>query len=213
MTDTNRNLQLRGIALICAFFIIAGSAFAQGSLTAAQVAQKAAAVITGSKGLTATFTISSKGMKSKGSIKSDGNKFSVSMPEVSTWYNGTSLYTYNPRTSETTVVKPTARELAESNPLMYVKGGGEGYTYAYSNESHKGKYIIDLIPKNVKSSLRKLTFTINSSDYHIEKIKVITSSGETYVDVTSMKNNQVIPSGDFEYPKSKYPKAEIVDLR
>lgn len=213
MNNTNRFFKLRGIALICAFFMMAGSALAQGTLTAAQVAQKAATVITGSKGITATFTISSKGMTSKGTIKSDGNKFTVSMPEVSTWYNGTSLYTYNPRTSETTVVKPTARELAESNPLMYVKAGGQGYTYAYSTESHKGKYIIDLHPKNVKSALRKLTFTINSANYHIEKIKVVTSSGETSVDVTSLKNNQVIPSGDFEYPKSKYPKAEIVDLR
>lgn len=186
---------------------------AKGAVTAEQVAQKAAAVISGTKGLTATFTISVNGKAAKGVVKSTGSKFSVIMPQMSSWYNGKTLYTYNPRTSETTVITPTAQELLESNPLLYVKGGAGGYTYKFSPVKRNGKYVIDLTPRNKRSSLKKLTFTINSSNFHVERIAVTASGMATTVDVTSLKTGVVSPASDFEYPKSKYPKAEIVDLR
>lgn len=185
----------------------------KGAVTAEQVAQKAASVISSTKGLTATFTISTNGKTAKGVVKSSGSKFSVIMPQMSSWYNGKTLYTYNPRTSETTVITPTAQELLESNPLLYVKGGAGGYTYKFSPVKRNGKYVIDLTPRSKRSALKKLTFTINSSNYHVERIAVTTSGMTTTVDVTSLKTGVVSPASDFEYPKAKYPKAEIVDLR
>jgi len=181
-------------------------------LTAEQVAQKAASVIT-TKGLSATFSINSQGRVSNGSVKSAGNKFVVLMPEVSTWYNGKSLYTYNPRTSETTVTIPTAQELAESNPLLYVRSGAAGFTCRFSTVKRQGKYVVDLLPKDKKSGLKKLVFTINSTTFQIEKILVTTASGNVTVDVKTMKTGITIPVSEFEYPSKKYPRAEIVDLR
>lgn len=186
---------------------------AAGALTAEQVAQKAAAVISNSKSISANFTLSGNGRKSSGSVKNSGNKFSVILPEVSSWYNGISLYTYNPRTSETTVITPTATELMESNPLLYVKGAGQNFTYKFSPVKRNGKYVIDLFPKKDKSGIKKLTFTVNASNFHTEKIVVTTQGGVMTIDVTSFVPGASIASGEFEYPKSKYPKSEIIDLR
>lgn len=201
------------MALMAAALLLPLGLEATAAVTAEQVAQKAAAVVSEAKGVNATFSMRMNGKDVKGSLKSSGQKFAVMLPQVSTWYNGKALYTYNPRTMETTVITPTAQELLESNPLLYVKGGAGGYSYSFSPVKRNGKYVIDLVPRNKKSGIRKLTFTINASNYQTERIAVTTSSGSTTVDVTSFKVVDALPATEFEYPKSKYPKAEIVDLR
>lgn len=208
-------IKIKGFAalLVAVLSFFSLSFEATAALTAEQVAQKAAAVISGAKGINATFSMRLNGKNVKGTLKSSGQKFSVILPQVSTWYNGKTLYTYNPRTMETTVITPTAQELLESNPLLYVKGGAGGYSYSFSPVKRNGKYVIDLVPRSKKSGVRKLTFTINSSNFLTERIIVTTASGSTTVDVTSFKAVNALPASEFEYPKSKYPKAEIVDLR
>lgn len=198
---------------LVAMLAIAVATDSMAAMTPEQVAQKAAAVVSGSKSISATFTINGNGRKSTGSIKGSGNKFVVALPEVTTWYNGKSLYTYNPRIGETTVITPTAAELMESNPLLYVKGGGTNYSYKFSPVKRNGKYVIDLFPVKDNSGIRKLTFTVNSGNFYPEKIVVTTSGGAMTIDVTSFKPGAAVADSEFEYPKTKYPKAEIIDLR
>lgn len=186
---------------------------AMGALTPEQVVQKAASVITDTKGLSVSFTLSASGHSTKGTIKSSGKKFAVILPEVSSWYNGKDLYTYNPRTAETTIVAPTAQELLEANPLLYVNGGAGNYTYAFAGEKAAGKYIVILTPRSRKSGIRSLKVTVNAGTFHPEKIEVNAGGGTTLVNITSVKTGVSLPASDFDYPKSAYPKAEIVDLR
>ncbi|MBD5358201.1 MAG: hypothetical protein HDR88_14620 [Bacteroides sp.] len=201
------------IISILSFIVFFSAIDGNATLTPEQIAQKAASVISNSKSISAAFTLSGNGRKSTGTLKSSGNKFAVILPEVSSWYNGTFLYTYNPRIGETTVTTPTAVELMESNPLLYVKGGGSQYTYKFSPVKRNGKYVIDLFPMKDKSGVKKLTFTINSSNFHTEKIVVTTSGGAMTIDVTSFIPGAGMSDSEFEYPKLKYPKAEIIDLR
>lgn len=204
-----RNLLTAIITLLLCLF----SVEVQGALTPEQVAQKTASVISSAKTISAAFTINGNGRKSQGSVKCAGNKFAVSLPEVSTWYDGKALYTYNPRIAETTVTTPTASELMESNPLLYVKGAGSNYYYKFTTVKRNGKYVVDLTPIKRSTGINKLTITVNSENFHPERIVVTTSAGVMTIDITSFKTGMPIPAADFNYPKSKYPKAEIVDLR
>ena len=202
------------LLLIFAWFIsMLCPAELNAAMTPEQVVQKAAAAITTPKGLTASFTITANGHSSKGTIKSSGSKFSVLLPEVGSWYNGKDLYVYNQRTKETTVTTPTAQELLETNPLLYVKGGAGGYSYSFSPVRRNGKYVVDLVPRSKKSGISKLTFTINAANFQTERIVVSMGSGVTTIDVTSFNSGATLPNSDFEYPKAKYPKVEVVDLR
>ena len=135
------------------------------------------------------------------------------LPEVGSRYNGKDLYVYNQRTKETTVTTPTAQELLETNPLLYVKGGAGGYSYSFSPVKRNGKYVVDLVPRSKKSGISKLTFTINAANFQTERIVVSMGSGVTTIDVTSFNSGATLPNSDFEYPKAKYPKVEVVDLR
>jgi outer membrane lipoprotein-sorting protein len=209
----NSFLRRAGLLIMTLAMLLLPSFSAVAALTAEQVAQKAAAVISDAKGISATFTIAGNGKTSKGSLKSAGQKFFVTLPYVSTWYNGKALYTYNPRIGETTVTTPTAQELLESNPLLYVKGGGSAYAYKFSPVKRNGKYMIDLTPRNSRGGVKKLTFTINSTTFKTERIIVTTAVGSATIDVTSFVTGNPAPASEFEYPKKKYPKAEIIDLR
>ena len=187
---------------------------AQSNLTADKIIEKSAGIITASKGLSAQFKITANGQSGIGTVKSMGDKFMVTLPDVQVWYNGVGLYTYNSRTQETTVVTPSAEELMESNPLLYVKAYQKSFTPSFASEKKTGKYIINMLPKNKANDIKKLTFTINSTTFEPEKITAEFSGGNKMnIEITSFKKNASISASEFEYPQSKYPKAEIIDLR
>ena len=187
---------------------------AQSNLTPVQILEKAVAPITAAKGVDAQFQVSNSGYTGKGQIKTSGNKFTVQLPDAMVWYNGCDLYTYNERTGETTIVTPTADELVESNPLNYVSGASKQYNVAFSTVKKTGKYVLELTPKTKGGYVKRVTLTVDKTSFKPEKIVVEPSSGAPLAaDISSFKTGVTVPAADFEYPKAKYPKAEIVDLR
>lgn len=201
------------VRVMILFMTLFSCAVSQAELTPEQVVTKASAVITGAKSLTVGFSVSTGGQTIKGTIKTCGNKFSVITPKVSSWYNGRDLYTYNSGSKETTVVTPTAHELVESNPLLYVRTGATNFKCSYATKQVAGKYVIELVPKTPRTGINKLTFTINQKTFWIEKIQMNATSSSSTVDVTSFVVGSSLPASQFEYPKSKFPNVEIVDLR
>lgn len=197
------------------FFILFSlfSLRAQSDQSALNILTKAVNAISNSKGVVANFTIYNSGYSGNGEIKTLGNKFKVSFPDVSVWYNGTDLYTYNSKTNETTLIHPTAEELAESNPLAYVTGASKNYNVSFSTVKKAGKEVLELTPKK-KKGIKRITLTLNKSNYYPEKIVVEPSSGSPVTaEIKTFNTMASISSAEFDYPKSKYPKVEIVDLR
>lgn len=205
---------MKKIAFLLAFIsIVCQTGFAQTTLSPAAVLDKTVALISSAKGVEAAFTLSNSGYTGRGVIKSAGLKYSVTLPDVEVWYNGKDLYTYNKNSGETTIVSPTREEIEESNPLAYVAGAKKNYKVAFSTVKKPGKYVLELIPI-AKGDIKRVTLTVNKSNFHPEKIVVEPSKGNPIAsDITSFKTGSSFTSADFEYPKTKYPKAEIVDLR
>ena len=190
-----------------------GISYAQSNQTPLQILNKTINLITNAKGAEARFTIYNSGYSGAGIIKSFGNKFIVTLPDAEIWYNGKDLYTYNKNAGETTVVVPTAEELAESNPLAYVTGAGKNYNVAISTVKKTDRDVLELTPKS-KSGIKRITLTIRKTDAKPEKIVVEPLHGNPITaEISSFKTGLNFPPADFEYPKSKYPKVEIVDLR
>lgn len=186
---------------------------AEAALTAQQVAQKTAALVSGNKGMKATFTVTASGQSFKGSVISEGNRFVVETPGVSTWHDGKDLFTYNSRTKETTVTTPTASELLESNPLLYVKNAAGAYSCRFAKSSPKGKYVLEMTPVNKRSPISLVTVTIKADTFQPEQITVKASGQTSTVVVDTFKSGITVPPDAFSYPKAKYPDVELVDLR
>ncbi|MCH5224343.1 MAG: outer-membrane lipoprotein carrier protein LolA [Muribaculaceae bacterium] len=186
----------------------------QTAFTAPQVLSKAIAAISGSKGCEANFNVFNSGYSGSGRIVASGKKFHVSLPDASVWYNGSDLYTYNSHSGETTVVVPTSEELSQANPLAYVTGAQESYNVSFSTVKKEGRYVLELIPKKKGGEVKRITLTLKKSDFTPEKIVVEPTSGNPIsADISSFKTGISPQPNEFEYPKSKFPKAEIIDLR
>jgi len=188
--------------------------FANAAPTASSVLSKASSKINGAKGIYCSYTISAGKNRISGILKSVDSKFYIVAGGNTSWYNGKDLYTHTSASGETTIVKPTKSELAETNPLSYLKGYSSIYNATFSKNTPKGKYVVDLLPKSRKAPVRKITVTLNAKTYVPEKM-VITDLNKsvTTVTISKISYNTSIPSSTFEYPRSKYPKAMIVDLR
>ena len=192
--------------ILCFFTIDAQS-------TPQQILNKAISSIVSAKGVEAKFTIYNSGYSGTGEIKSLGKKFHVILPDVEVWYNGKDLYTYNKRISETTVVTPTPEELSESNPLAYVSGASDNYNVAFSTVKKAGSEVLELTPKK-RSEIKRITLTLKKTDSAPEKIVVEPKNGNPIrADIGSFKTGMNFSESEFNYPESKYPKVEIVDLR
>lgn len=205
----------RYLKYILAFMILVMAGLSLSAAeTADAVLRRAAAKINGANGLTASFTLDSGGKKVSGTMKAEGKKFCIESSVSSTWYDGKTMWTYNVSAGETTVMIPTAQEVAEANPLSLVNSYSGEFTAAFAKTQKAGSKTIVLTPKSKKSGYKSVHVTISESSSIPSLIVVIPSSGQKLtVSITKASFGQKLPASAFVYTKSKYPKVEIVDLR
>lgn len=188
--------------------------FGASSQTADAMLKKAAAAINGAGGVTASFTLDYGQQKIKGTMKASGKKFALQTPATSTWYDGKSMWTYNSKNNETTLMTPTAQEVADANPLSIVNTYSVSFTAAFAKTQTKGSKTIVLTPKSKQLGYKSVHVTIPDGSSYPSKLVIIPSSGQKVtVSISQITTGQKLPESTFTYPRSKYPKAEIVDLR
>lgn len=213
-TSTGKLMRLRWLSVVLLIFISCVGLHAQ-SPAASEVVSKAASKLGTATGLKVTFTLTSGGRSLEGTLVESGNRFAVTTAAGSTWYNGQSMWSYNPRTNETTLSTPDAEELRVANPLYYLQDAGnqKAYTIKYVRQQPAGKYAVALLPTDKKSNLRSVIAVIDRN-YDIKEIKVTTTTGqETALTVRSIDLKSRQAASQFEYPRIKYPKVPVIDMR
>jgi len=122
------------------------------------------------------------------------------------------MSTYNPSQNETTVFKPSAGELAEVNPLLYVSGWEKNFSVKLASKHPANAHCLILTPKNGSLGVKMASVTITKSCVPT-KVVIRTSGGQTIsVNISNLKRGVRFPANTFEYPKTKYPKAKINHL-
>ncbi len=195
-------------------FCIVMSLSVSAADTADGMLKKAAAGITGTSGLTASFTLDYGSQKVSGTMKASGKKFALQTSSTSTWYDGKNMWIYNARTGETTLMTPTSREVAEANPLSIVNSYSADFTAAFAKSQIKGSKTIVLTPKSKRTGYKSVHVTIPDGSAFPFRLVIIPTSGQKMtVSVSKVTKDCKLPDATFVYPKSKYPNVEIVDLR
>lgn len=183
------------------------------ALTASEILQKGKDKLSSAKTVTAGFSMKTGGATVSGQLICKGNKFAITSNASSSWYNGVDLYTYLPSKSETTVFKPTASELSDVNPLLYLNTSGN-YNVTATKTKKAGMETVVLLPKKSGGSVKSVTIDLDSKTFLPKQIKILPSSGGSIeVTIRDIKLNSNISDSSFSYPKSKYPKARIIDMR
>jgi outer membrane lipoprotein-sorting protein len=199
--------------MVVTLMVIISPLKANAADSAQQILSKAVAKFRSQSGVKASFSL--QGVSNgKGSLICVKDKFYVTAGGMSTWYNGKTMWSYNSKTSETTITTPTASELTEVNPFTFVSVASTQYKATMAKTQPSGSYALVLTPKSKKDAASTAVLTLNSKTLVPQKLVMKTSAGgRIVVTVTSYKVVADIAASTFEYPKSKYPKAEIVDLR
>lgn len=206
------NKYLRFLSFLMIAFFAAMSASA--GETAEQVMRKAAEKINSAGGISASFTMVSGQHKISGTLKSSGKKFALETASNSTWYDGRNMWTYSAGSGETMLVVPTAAEVAEANPLALVNSYSSSFTATFAKSQKSGIKTILLTPKSKSLGFKSVHVSLSETTGLPTSIVVIPATGTRIsIDITGVKTGQKFAASAFTYPKSKYPKAEIVDLR
>lgn len=205
MNKGNKILSFLLSVLICSFHAY--------GLTATETIANTKSKIEGAKTLSADFSMQSSGQSVKGQIYSKGNKFSIVTPATGNWYNGRELYTYDASAKETYLFKPTASELMEINPLLYIKSYNL-YKVQESKKSKGGMKKVVLIPKKNGTGIKSISIDINTKSFMPTSVTILPTSGaEIKLMISNIRLNGEIPDKTFEYPKTKYAGIPITDLR
>jgi outer membrane lipoprotein-sorting protein len=204
--------------------IAAGLLLAMLSATAqnaAGILDKAASVCNQPGGISASFvmqTRSEQGSESfEGLIHIKGDKFTLSTPDIKTWYDGTTQWTYMEHAEEVNISTPEGDELQFTNPGILLSTYQKGFTAVYKGEgtatNGKTAYLIELTPKK-KTDITKVELQIEKFSSLPVRIYVeMKNKLSNTIQISNIKTNINREDSFFAFPKADYPEAEEIDLR
>ncbi len=214
-----RAIALFGL-LACLLFGIRVTSRAQNAVS---ILDKAADAYENSNGISASFTLNTRSDVQKvsesfeGTIHMKGDKFTLVTPDMTTWFDGTTQWSYVERNEEVNVSTPTGEELQFTNPALLLRMYKKGFTPKYIGESTassgKSAYDIELTPKK-KGDILKVELQIEKSSNFPAKIKVEAKNDiSSTIHISNLKTGVNQPDDFFVFKESDYPDAEVIDLR
>lgn len=199
------------------------STFAQKDSKAKAILDKSSNAYSQVGNMTVDFTVH---IKDSGSKKTDsfdgrlllkGDKLYLSTPDAETWFDGKIQWTYMKKNQEVTISEPSEKEIQSLNPTLIFNIYKKDCNYKLKSEKtdikNRQVYEIDLIPQG-KSDMTRIIVQINKADnmpvfFHIlHKSKV-----ENLIYINKYNTNQNHQDKIFVFDKTKYPDADINDIR
>lgn len=195
-------------------FILAILAATASGTDAAKVIDSMSKAFQKAGTLSASYTMTSDGHKSSGEMILSGDRFRLTSPQMTIWYDGKTQWTYIHDIREVNITKPTPEELAETNPFVIISMFRNNYS-ARLIKSAPGSYRIDFTPRNdANPTVRRAIVTVSSSTFMPTDIAITIDGDQTIaVHINSLVQGKNYPLSMFVFNKKSYPKAEIVDLR
>lgn len=187
------------------------------------ILDKAAAAYTKAGGLTASFTLDSKEIKTKsiysidGTISMKGDKFKIDIPDATTWFNGKTQWVYMKGTDEVNITEPAGEELQGISPSSIFSIYKQGFDLLYKGEKKIAGialFEVELISQNKSSNFTKIIVQIDKTTNLFHQIILFDKSGyENKLSIRKMQTNINLLDKTFIFNKSEYPNVEIIDLR
>ena len=172
-------------------------------------------------GLSIQFTaMSIMGKVSQGSTSGSmdimGRKFFMKTDEMQTWFDGKTQWTMQAGDNEVDMTEPTGTELQMINPYAFINIYKAGFNYKMKEgtlSNGKQGYKIIMNADNAKQEIREMFLEV---DKQYNPVRISIRQGKKQwvrLVVNRFAGGQSFAADYFTFPKSKYPKAEIIDLR
>lgn len=178
-----------------------------------QTLRRSADKLKSAKSLHVTYSATADGHSYEGTLVIQGDMFTISSPQMKSWYDGKTQWTYASQIGEVNVITPTPEEVRQINPIAIISSFTNDYTPT-ALKSTTGKSAIKLTAKNNKSDIRSADITIDNKTYYPTRIQLAMSNNQTVtIDIKDIRAGGTLPAANFRFDKSRYPGVQVVDLR
>ena len=201
--------------LLAALSIMLPSAFSCHAASPAQSAYTTLlAKLQAPAGVSMKFSASGDGAAAKGTALLKGAKFQIRLTDgTAVWCDAKNMWTYNPRTKETTLTSPSATELAQTNPAIAIARNPALFTPALIKAADGGR-VLQLSPAKGKTALGLSCVWIRlNTDGTPASIRVKSADGRQGAMKIESFSHANAQDNDFRYPASKYKGVQVLDLR
>ncbi len=186
---------------------------AAGAESASQLLNRSANKIKSAKSLVASYTISSDGHSQTGIMTVSADRFTISSPQLVSWFDGKTQWTYSAHTGEVNVTEPTPEELQQINPFEIIRTFGSKYK-AQLLQSPAGSKKIRLTALSPKSDIKGVVLTLNSTTLLPSHIDLTMSNNQKVsIAITRIEEGATLPMSHFRFDAKKYPGVDVIDLR
>lgn len=201
-----KNILLLLLALCCLLPLHAAE-------SATGLLDKAAAKIRSAKSLSASYSISADGQSQSGTLTISGDRFTIASPQISSWYDGRTQWTYSTHVGEVNITEPTPEELQQVNPFAIINAFKTHYR-ASMLKSPAGEKKIRLTSTQANSDIHSVDLTLNAATLYPTRIILTMSNRRTVsISISSVKTGEALPVSFFRYDAKKHPGIPVVDLR
>ncbi|MDR0348080.1 MAG: outer-membrane lipoprotein carrier protein LolA [Tannerella sp.] len=187
------------------------------------ILDKAAAAYESSNGIKAAFSANIRYEKEhisesfEGTIQMKGDKFVLTAPDMRTWFDGKTQWTYMVRTQEVNISIPSGDELQFANPMILLRNYKKGFSLSYTGEStaDNGKMADDvLLVSKGNDEIDQVEMQIDKATALPVRITVTMKNGiRSVIRIGKMQTKQHQPDQLFVYNPDDYPEAVEIDLR
>ncbi len=159
------------------------------------------------------FTINGGEGPVQGSATMAKDRYFLSTPVLTVWYDGRTQWTYLKSTDEVSITEPTADELIAANPFAILSAASDNYTLRQLSDS-QGRKRVELTPESKMSGISKIVLFIDPATYYPRAIVVNFDDGRSVdVVIDKVTAGATKPVSVFRYDKNRFPATEIIDLR
>lgn len=203
----------RIINFISLILLVTFSPKVASAQSAADVLTQCANKIKAAKSLVAAYTISADGQSQSGIMTISGDRFTISSPQMVTWFDGKTQWTYSSHTGEVNITDPTPEELQQINPFAIIRA----FSSAYKSQllkSTTGSKKIRLTALSPKSDIKGVILTINDKTLFPSNIDLTLSNNQSVsIVITRVETGGTLPMSHFRFDAKKYPGVNVIDLR
>lgn len=162
-----------------------------------------------------SFTGSAEEASISGTMLLQGKKFQLVTPEMLTWFNGKTEWTYLPENGEVNVTEPTSKEIQAVNPYVFLDLYKKGYDITFRTATLRGTatWEVHLVANRKGLAAEELYIDVRQSDHMPLCVRVRQDNIWNRISVRNFAGGQKFTDADFTFPREKYPDAEIIDLR
>ncbi|MGN0234594.1 MAG: LolA-like putative outer membrane lipoprotein chaperone [Bacteroidaceae bacterium] len=162
-----------------------------------------------------SFNGSEEQSRTEGVMLLKGKMLHMDTPEMKTWYDGTTLWSYMPESGEVNVSTPTEKEMSVMNPYSFLNAYKKGYRLSAKESNLRGQntYEVHMLARYAGYLAQEVYLDIRRSDYTPLCVRVKQDGNWSRIAIQDFKGELKLNNDSFRFDASQYPDVEVIDLR